>query len=196
MSRPRLLICGFGPFPEAPDNPSALAVRRMQAEGWSPATAHAAYAILPTEWVKAPQTALQAAREADAAAILIVGVAVRANGFRVETLARNRASTTHPDAAGARWPQATIDMDGPDERQVLAPVEAMRGAIAAQGLPAALSKDAGDYLCNFTLYRVIAEAEGRPAAFLHVPPISDAWTLDDIEIAVCAAAEAFAANLT
>jgi pyroglutamyl-peptidase len=184
-----LLICGFGPFSEAPDNPSALAVERLRQDGWAPPGVAVGYAVLPTAWTKAPETAFEAVRAISADAVLLVGVAVKSEAFRVETLARNRASQVHADAAGRLWPSAIIDAAGPAARPVIAPVEAMTAAIQAQGLPAALSSDAGDYLCNFTLFRLLAEVP--MTAFLHVPAPGPRIGLDDILAAVRAAAQAF-----
>jgi len=195
MSRPRLLVCGFGPFPQSPDNPSGLTIRRLEGDGWTPEGADALYAVLPTQWSQAPQTALEAANRGNAAAILLVGVAVHAAAFRVETTARNRASIVHADAAGALWPRPSIDKDGPESLSVTAPTEAMRAAIDERGLPVHLSDDAGDYLCNFVLYRLLAEAGVRPVGFVHVPQIGEAFSADAIARAVRAAAEAFSARL-
>jgi pyroglutamyl-peptidase len=188
----RLLICGFGPFPEAPDNPSALAVAQLQAEGWAPPGAQAAFAVLPTVWDKAPEAAAQAARTAGSDSVLLTGVAVRASAFRVETLARNRASQVHADAEGQLWPSATIDPLGPPTRPVTAPTQAICETLTAQDLPAALSADAGDYLCNFTLYRLLGLVPAT--AFLHVPQIGQRFSLDDITAAIRAVAATFAAR--
>jgi pyroglutamyl-peptidase len=189
----RLLICGFGPFPQAPDNPAALAVERLRARGWSPPGAQADYAVLPTVWSKAAERALAASQAMDADAVLLVGVAVGAQSFRLETLARNRASQVHVDQEGRLWPLPLIDPQGPDQYDVGAPVDAMLGAIGALGLPVTLSQDAGEYLCNFTLYRLLAQA--LMTAFLHVPALGADVSLEDIVGAVRAAAEAFATEL-
>jgi pyroglutamyl-peptidase len=196
MSRPpRLLICGFGPFPEAPDNPAAKAVQQLDAQAWSPAGAEAAYFVLPTIWAEAPEEALVAAWAHDADAILLVGVAVSATSFRVETLARNQASRTHADAEGRYWPSAVIDPAGPQSVAVTAPVEAMLLAVAALGLTVERSSDAGAYLCNFTLYRLLTATAAPPVGFLHVPPACEGLGLDQIERAIQAAAQAFAQGL-
>lgn len=77
---------------------------------------------------------------------------------------------------------------------MIVPVQAMLSAIETQGLPVGLSSDAGDYLCNFTLYRLLAEVP--MTAFLHVPPLSARIGLDDIAAAVRAAAQALARELS
>lgn len=190
----RLLICGFGPFAQAPDNPTGLAVERLNRDGWAPPGGEAAYALLPTVWDEAPEAAFAALRDSRADAVLLTGVAVGAAGFRIETLARNHASQTHADAAGRLWLRGMVDPHGPDTRPITAPVQALLEAITAEGLPAALSSDAGDYLCNFTLYRVLAA--GRRTAFLHVPATGELFSLDDIVTAIRAAATALAAQLS
>ena len=189
----RLLICGFGPFPDALDNPAAPAVERLKLDHWATSGATVEYAVLPTVWDEAPKTALEALKAFSAHAVLLVGVAVHAELFRVETRARNRVSQIHADAQGRFWPSPLIDDNGPAERFVIAPAQAMTAAIQARGLTAALSSDAGDYLCNFTLYRLLAEVP--MTAFLHVPTLSPRIDLDSIVTAVRAAAQAFAADL-
>ena len=69
----------------------------------------------------------------------------------------------------------------------------MARTIQDLGLAADVSQDAGDYLCNFTLYRLLAQVP--MTAFLHVPPVSEAAALDDIVKAVQAAASALAKSL-
>ena len=189
----RLLICGFGPFPAAPDNPAGDAVTKLRSEGWAPKGSSAAYTLLSTVWTEASEQALAAAIDSRCDGVLLVGVAVGAGAFRVETLARNHADPAKLDAKGEAWAQAVIDPQGPDAIEATAPTEAMRDAVAAAGLPVALSSDAGDYLCNFTFYRTLGAK--RPCGFLHVPSLSDAIGLDDILRGVSAAAEAFAAQL-
>ena len=189
----RLLICGFGPFPAAPDNPAGDAVARLRLEGWAPKGSSAAYTLLSTVWTEAPEQVLAAAIDSRCDGVLLVGVAVGAAAFRVETLARNHADSAKLDARGEAWAQAVIDPTGPDAIEATAPVQAMHEAVAAAGLPVALSSDAGDYLCNFTFYRTLGAR--RPCGFLHTPSLSDAVSLDHVVRGVRAAAEAFAAQL-
>lgn len=52
------------------------------------------------------------------------------------------------------------------------PLEAIQAALHDASFPAALSEDAGDYVCNATLYRSLAAAAGgrRVVGFIHIPP--------------------------
>jgi pyrrolidone-carboxylate peptidase len=77
----------------------------------------------------------------------------------------------------------------------------MLQAIGRRELAAVASDDAGDYLCNFTLYRLLQARAADQIGFLHVPQAREcasdaAFTLAQVQAAVCAAAEAFAADLS
>lgn len=197
----RLLLCGFGSFPAAPRNPSAAVVEALAARAWAPPNAHVDFLTLPVLWRGSAEAVAERAAKARVDGVLVVGVAVEADDFRVETLGRNAASCERLDHSGAAWPHSTIQVDGPPILAATAPVDAMYRALITAGLPARLSDDAGDYLCNFTLYRMLHGAAAPTVGFLHVPQARDlavgaAFNLADVERAVVACASAFAEALT
>jgi pyroglutamyl-peptidase len=169
-----LLIIGFGPFPGAPDNPSGALVRRL-ARLRRPAfsgvrrIAH----VFPTSYaaVERELPALLARHRPDA--LLMFGLATRTRHLRIETRARNRASAIFPDADRRKPAGLRLSAGGPDVRPVRAPVASLLQAVRATGARAALSRDAGRYLCNALLWRAL-EAEARAGmprvtAFVHIP---------------------------
>lgn len=169
MSGPRLLIVGFGPFPRVPRNPSGLLAKRIarlprlrRVLGGSPRclVMRTAYAAIPAE--------LEPALAEEPAAVLMIGVSMRARRIRVEGRAQNRASRLFPDAGGRAARNLALDPDGPPERRSR---EAARALVTLRrcGLDAAASRDAGRYLCNASYYRVLAGS--RPTLFLHIPPL-------------------------
>jgi pyroglutamyl-peptidase len=195
---PRLLVCGFGPFPGVPDNPAAAMIRRLQDEAWAPADAEAVYREIPTTWSGAVPAVADAMRGAAAHGVLLLGVASGAESFRVEMRAVNAASEK-PDAEGRLFPRRAISPLGPAVARATAPVEPMVAALHRARLPAYASSDAGDYLCNYTFYRVLTEIAGEPRgpfiAFLHLPPVREDFGLDRIDVGVRAVAAAFARTL-
>ncbi|WP_374576067.1 hypothetical protein [Phenylobacterium sp.] len=200
MSRPRLLVCGFGAFPAAPRNPAGEAVEALARSGWAPAAADVDFLTVPVAWRGAVEAVHERRLAAAYDGVLVVGVAVEADGFRVETLGRNLAAPGRPDHLGELWPAATISADAPATLAVTAPWAAMLEALQAAGLPARASDHAGEYLCNFMLFRLLLEAAAPAAGFLHVPQAREcepgaAFALSDIEAAVAACAGAFAADL-
>lgn len=87
-----------------------------------------------------------------------IGVAAGRDHVAVERIGRNRVTQARPDHHGALDPAVA---DGPDERHCPA-AEAL-----AESLGVAVSDDAGDYVCNAWLYRLLGT--GERAAFIHVP---------------------------
>jgi len=201
MDTPRLLLCGFGPFPAAPRNPSTLAVEAVATSGWAPPGAEIDTLSLPVSWADAVPLVLAAARARLSQGVLVVGVSTSADAFRVETVGRNRASRSLPDHTGEVWHGSHIDPDGPGAVASTAPVGDILDSLVKAGVPARLSEDAGDYLCNFTLYSLIVREAAPAVGFLHVPQAREcdpaaSFDLADIHRAVRAAATGFAGALS
>lgn len=169
---PTILITGFGPFPGAPFNPTDALVRklaRLRRPGLHDVTivAHVfstSYAAVDRDLPK-----LIAAHKPDAA--LMFGLAARTRHIRIETRARN-ALALMPDVQGRAFARHTITRRGAAALALPAPTRQLLKAARAARLPAALSRDAGRYLCNYLCWRAsesVARHEMRLAAFIHVP---------------------------
>lgn len=193
----RLLLCGFGAFPGAPRNPAQAAVEALAAQAWSPRGVVTDHLILPVAWRGSAEAALLRLGQAPAQAVLVVGVAVGADVFQVEQCCRNTAAAGRPDHLGEVWPQVPIRPGGADELRASAPCGEILAALEHAGLPAKLSEDAGDYLCNLVLYRLLEAAAAPVVGFLHVPQVREfdpgaAFALADVVAAVKAAGSAMA----
>jgi pyroglutamyl-peptidase len=201
MTQARLLVCGFGSFPAAPRNPSALVIEALAAAGWSPSDVETDYLSLPVSWTHSTDLILDALRARPADAVLVVGVATSADAFRVETLGRNRASRSLGDADGQLWTRPVISPDGAGVIAATAPSQEVLDGLLQANLPARLSDDAGDYLCNFTLYSLLATQAAPVVGFLHVPQVREcaedaSFDIADVERAGRAAASAYAAAVS
>lgn len=187
-----ILITGFGPFPGAPFNPTeplvmALARRRHPFANVR-RVAHVFH--VSYEAVDRELPALLAREKPEI--LLMFGLAGRTKHVRIETRARNACSRRLPDAGGHVPVSATIAPEAPATLPLRSPGQRLVLAAQAAGVPAALSRDAGRYLCNYLCWRA-AEASGadapRLAAFIHVPIVHrghsvqsrrTALTLDDL----------------
>jgi pyroglutamyl-peptidase len=175
MSTLKVLIAGFGRFPGAPVNPSGLVASRLGLRR-RPALAatHRITHVFATRYASVDRD-LPALLEREAPDIvLLFGVATRARRLRIEELARNRMSVLFPDAGGTHPTRLTIAPGRPALRNPR-PIERLVRAAGSTGVPAARSRNAGTYLCNYIYWRAL-EAARRPAgptlvAFVHVPPI-------------------------
>jgi pyroglutamyl-peptidase len=172
VAAPKLLVTGFGPFPGAPENPTEALVRALAAEAADSFGAKALRAVvLPTEYRRS-WTALRglyARFRPDV--VMHFGMSGKADAIMIERLGRCRTAADVPDAAGHAPISGRARRSGPDTLAATLPVEAILAALLAAKIPAALSDDAGAYVCNATLYRSLQAARGdRLVGFVHVPP--------------------------
>jgi len=171
-----ILITGFGPFPGAPYNPTELLVRQL-GKLRRPALhdINVVTHIFATSYTAVDHElpALIAKHKPDA--LLMFGLAARTKYIRIEMRARN-ALALLPDATNAALKRHTIAPGAPLARAMTAPMRHLLAAARRARVLAALSRDAGRYLCNYLCWQA-AEAVARPngprlAAFVHVPLVS------------------------
>lgn len=172
---PRLLVTGFGPFPGAPVNPTAALVERLQNGPGIPALAEAIHIeTLPVSWNDLPDRLARIGTMFAPDIAIHFGLSSKARGFTIERRGLNRKSVSREDAHGNVDPAPTIDPDGPAEVAATLPVSRLLHTLESAGLPAVRSDDAGDYLCNMTLYisagHRLESLRPSMAGFIHVPP--------------------------
>ena len=107
--------------------------------------------------------------------VLMFGLAARTRHVRVETLARNVRSRVQQDVAGFLPADDMIVPNAPPVLALRVPAPSLVAAARAGGVSAALSRDAGRYLCNYLCWRA-SEAASAPrgprfVAFIHVPNV-------------------------
>lgn len=165
----RVLVTAFGAFPGAPANPTEAIIRRLQREPrFALADIELRVAVMPVRFagVKGRLTALLREHQPDI--VVHLGLAGRRRVISIEAQARNRLTVLHPDADGALNGQFTVTPGGPAIRPARWNPDLLACAIQRAGIAVARSRDAGDYLCNQTLYVTLDLFDG-PAGFIHVP---------------------------
>jgi pyroglutamyl-peptidase len=167
-----ILVTGFGPFPGAPFNPTTPLVHRL-ARSRRPASADVKIIphVFPTSYAAVDRELPALIARCKPDALLMFGLAGRTRHIRIETRARNALALT-PDVGGAA-PLARAIVPGLPDQAMPAPARRLHRAAASARVPAALSRDAGHYLCNYLAWQA-AMAVRRPggprlAAFVHVP---------------------------
>ena len=168
----KLLITGFESFGGETVNPSWEAVARLpEAIGGYALTK----CLIPVVFHKAPEVVIAAAEKICPDVILCIGQAGGRDSVTPERIAVNMASASIPDNAGNRPVEAPILPGGPDGIFSTVPVAAMAEAIVGAGLPGKISNTAGTFVCNDTLYRLLAHfsGTGTRVGFVHVPHLPD-----------------------
>jgi pyroglutamyl-peptidase len=169
----RVLLIGFGPFPGAPFNPSAVLVKAL-ARRRRPALAEIVRSthVLATTYAAVDQD-LPSLLALKPDIILMFGLAGRRHHLCIETQARNAVSVLFPDASGHRPQCGVIVLGGEAALRGGAPFADLLGAMRGRRIPTRLSRDAGRYLCNYAYWRALERARcGRPLVqFIHIPSI-------------------------
>lgn len=164
----KLLITGFDSFGGQALNPSWEAVKRLP-------DVIGEYELcklqIPTLYARAPQLVLEKAGELHPDVILSVGQAGGRDAVTPERIAVNIRDARIPDNGGTLHSGDPIIPGGPAAYFAALPVETMRDAIRAAGIPAAVSNTAGTYVCNDMMYSVLHRYAGTAlrAGFIHVP---------------------------
>lgn len=173
-----ILVTGFKPFAGEPRNPSgeiAEALERSEVGEFAIESL-----VLPVARAAADRSIDDALERLQPVAVLGLGLAMEIPVVHVEQVAVNLEDYPMPDDEGEQPRGEPVVKGGPDALLATLPVHELVNAIRTAGVPAALSRSAGTYLCNRTFYQVLSAARARPpaerhrAVFLHLPPLPEA----------------------
>jgi pyroglutamyl-peptidase len=168
-----ILITGFGPFPGAPFNPTEPLVAELGRRRF-PANVRRIVHVFRVSYETIDRELPALINDERPDALIMFGLAARSRHLRVETRARNGLNRALRDAGGDRPVAAMIDAQAPLTLPLRSPVQRLLMAARATGVRAALSHDAGRYLCNYLCWRAAEAARNggpRLTAFIHVPSV-------------------------
>ena len=159
---PNILITGFSPFDGRIVNASWVAARTYAA---------ASHLEIPVVW-GAPITRLREAIARHKPSTIISLGEGHEGYFTVETRAQN-VRKHRADNLG-EFPKSVIMGDGPDCRIASIDAGFLQAELAAQDIPFRISEDAGQFLCEETLYCLetlrLEENNVEKVTFVHLPP--------------------------
>lgn len=162
MARP-VLVLGFGPFLEIADNPAAALARAVDgAMAGLPVVGR----VMTVSYARSLQETVDLVEELDPVLVLGVGVAANRTQVCVERIGRQAPRVGRPDVDGQQWLLSDSERLAPAELLATLDVQAL-----ARSVGGIVSDDAGRYVCNAWLYRVLhALGSTRPVGFVHLPP--------------------------
>jgi len=163
-----ILVTGFGRFPGAPYNPTATVVKRLAAQRRTGFRVVGHVFETRYDAVDRELPALLKKHKPDA--ILMFGLHGRARNVRIETMARNVLGRVR-DASGY-LPRSAAIVRGAAHMRMRLPASRLARAARRAGVATQTSRDAGKYLCNYLCWRATEVTSPRPAAFIHVPPVT------------------------
>jgi pyroglutamyl-peptidase len=167
----RVLVTAFGAFPGAPSNPTEDVIKRLRLQyrrRFALRHIELVTAAMPVrfEGVAGRIAALLNAHRPDI--VIHLGLAGRRKTLSVETRALNRLTSIHTDETRVLSGTTTVLPGGETARRARWAAVPLAVAMSRRGAPTRVSIDAGDYLCNQTLYLTLGLFDG-PAGFIHMP---------------------------
>lgn len=164
-----ILVTGFEPFGEHEHNSSRTIVEALGARN----DPRLSCRVLPTAYRRAG-TLIESWIEAEhPAAVVMLGLAAKAEALRLERFARNRDASPVADNDGESRSDVTIVKAAPDVYASTLPLERFAATVRSLGTPVEFSLSAGGFVCNHVFYRARHAIERRnlrtPCGFLHVP---------------------------
>lgn len=177
----KVLLTGFEPFADVDVNPSQQVVEALsqqQVKG-----IHLAHAILPVEYDLAGKQIRQLIYAHEPDVVLMLGVARGRDKINLERIAVNVDDSETPDNAGeVRNGHPVVWHTSPIAYLSTLPIIPMIEMLAEKGLPAKISNHAGTFVCNHVFYMASHEFDRInayvPCGFIHLPPVSEDYTLE------------------
>jgi pyroglutamyl-peptidase len=166
-----ILITGFEPFGGAAGNPTMDVVAALH--GVRIDNRQVVGRILPVVYEGHQQRLKALMDEVEPVLVIGFGLDTAATGIQLETKAVNKADFDMPDNAGALLKDTRLDDAGPSYRIATFPISDISTALAAVQIKVSQSMDAGQYLCNATLFHLLDLCNRKPlrpaCGFVHVP---------------------------
>ncbi len=169
-SEPILLLSGFEPFGGERNNPSWEVASGFDAKSFDGVRVRALR--LPVAHRRAVGEVVAAIRRWRPAAVIGLGQAGGRTALALERVAVNLLDKSGREGERGRADERPVVRDGPDAYFSRLPLAAILRALERRAIPAALSLNAGAYICNAVMYAALHELRRRPAmpvGFIHLP---------------------------
>ena len=177
------LLTGFEPFDGDSVNPSGEVAKQLDGRVIGDAVVRSV--ILPVQHEAARARVAPLLDAPELAAVVHLGLAGGRARVSLERVAVNVMDYPRPDAHGQVLSGVACVEDGPAAYFSTLPLRAMLTALAAEGIPAAISNTAGTYLCNDISYTTLHVLARRglaiPTGFIHLPFLPSMVSAHDLE---------------
>ena len=188
MQQINIVISGFTPYEGIDVNPAVLVPAAVAKQWADPAQSQAiseellqdiavtvTNVTLPVSFAKAWPTLLEAIEQAKPDIVIATGLKRTSRGILLERCATNLMDAAKPDADNVIPPRRPIDPEGPAAYWTRLPLRSILRDFAKHEIPAALSSDAGTFVCNSLFYQLLhwtATQDRVLAGFVSFPPIN------------------------
>lgn len=179
MQQINIVISGFTPYEGIDVNPAVLVPAAVAKQWADPAQSQAiseellqdiavtvTNVTLPVSFAKAWPTLLEAIEQAKPDIVIATGLKRTSRGILLERCATNLMDAAKPDADNVIPPRRPIDPEGPAAYWTRLPLRSILHDFAKHEIPAALSSDAGTFVCNSLFYHLLNWSAGQERRIL------------------------------
>jgi pyroglutamyl-peptidase len=166
----KLLITGFEPFGDYPENSSWEVAREVASFGVLSVDVVAE--CLPVSFVGAPEALRKAVVSHSPDLVIMLGQSASSHSIRLERVALNMMDSKMGDNDGYRPSEEPIDRCYEAALFTSLPIKTLCSAIESKGIDVKISNSAGLYVCNRVYYealRMCRERDGMEVIFVHLP---------------------------
>lgn len=165
-----LLLTGFEPFLDHASNPTEKIVKQLNGETIGEFTVIGK--VLPVAFDESAVVLLEAEKEVNPDAVIMLGLAAGRSNITPERIAINIQGGA-ADNKGVKLQDESILENGPAGYFSTLPIQSFVETLHEQNIPASISNTAGTYLCNKVMYSMLHSLKQReldiPAGFVHIP---------------------------
>lgn len=182
----RLLLTGFEPFGGDDVNSSQEVVRTLSCD--ESGGVELVTSILPVSFKRAGNAICRLIDATEPDVVIMLGQSSKSNCIKIERVALNLMDSSKGDNEGYIPDEETVCPDAPAAYFTNMPVKALRDCLMQSGIPATVSNSAGLYVCNRTyfaaLYHIATTGRNTKVVFIHLPKISDEWSVERMTAAI------------
>lgn len=189
MQQLNVLISGFDHYDGVKVNPCLEVPRALASQGIDlgrisdEVSVQVNAVTIPVSFASSWPTLLEAIEATQPDIVIATGLKHAARSVLLERCATNLMDSARPDADNALPDRGPIDPDGPAAYWTRLPLSAILKHFAQDNVPAALSSDAGTFVCNSLFYNLLnwtARQKRVLSGFVSFPPIDDGAGLDQL----------------
>ena len=182
----RVLLTGFEPFGGSDVNLSWETAARV--EQLAPIGVELEVVQLPVSFKRAGEAIREILQTKRPDVLVMLGQRGKGQSVDIERIAVNLMDSANPDNDGFCPQEQIIQADGESAYFCNLPIKALRDALLQRNIPAKVSNSAGLYVCNSTYYNALYEIDKQDmfteAVFIHLPKISEEFSIDILTDAV------------
>ena len=193
----RVLLTGFEPWGGLDVNSSWESAIRVEQQ--TPEGVEVEVVQLPVSFKRAGEAVREILNTRRPDILVMLGQRGKGQSIDIERIAVNLMDSVNPDNDGYCPQEQTIQADGESAYFCNLPVKALRDTLLQRNIPAKVSNSAGLYVCNSIYYNALYEIDKRnmltKVVFIHLPKISEEFSIDILTDAVITLIEKIRNNI-